>query len=88
MTTRSFIAGSTIGITILHRYSTNVGGFLMCIRSRRLNKPLSFFCPSLETNNTKLQSITQNLYNDTNQEPTNESYDTNDVSDVEFEEVK
>lgn len=42
----------------------------------------------IETINTKFQSITQNLYNDTNQEPTNESYDTNDVSDVEFEEVK
>ena len=42
----------------------------------------------IESVNTKFQSVSQNLYDESNQEPTNESYDTNDVSDVEFEEVK
>ena len=51
-------------------------------------RELTILESKIETINTKFQSITQNLYNDTNQEPTNESYDTNDVSDVEFEEVK
>ena len=51
-------------------------------------RELTILESKIETINTKFQSITQNLYNDTNQEPTNESYDTNDISDVEFEEVK
>jgi molecular chaperone DnaK len=51
-------------------------------------RELTILESKIETINTKFQSITQNLYNDTNQEPTNESYDTNDVSDVEFEDVK
>ena len=42
----------------------------------------------IESVNTKFQSVSQNLYDESNQEPTNESYDTNDISDVEFEEVK
>ena len=51
-------------------------------------KELTILDSKIESINTKFQSITENLYNESNQEPTNESYDTNDVSDVEFEEVK
>jgi molecular chaperone DnaK len=51
-------------------------------------KELTILESKIESINTKFQSISENLYNDSNQEPTNESYDTNDVSDVEFEEVK
>jgi molecular chaperone DnaK len=51
-------------------------------------KELSILDSKIESINTKFQSISENLYNESNQEPTNESYDTNDVSDVEFEEVK
>jgi len=42
----------------------------------------------IDSINTKFQSVSKSLYNQTNDEPTNESYNTNDVSDVEFEEVK
>ena len=51
-------------------------------------KELTILDSKIESINTKFQSITENLYNESNQEPTNESYDTNDISDVEFEEVK
>ena len=51
-------------------------------------KELTILDSKIESINTKFQSISENLYNESNQEPTNESYDTNDVSDVEFEEVK
>ena len=51
-------------------------------------KELTILDSKIESINTKFQSISENLYNDSNQESTNESYDTNDVSDVEFEEVK
>jgi len=51
-------------------------------------KEITILDSKIESINTKFQSITENLYNESNQEPTNESYDTNDVSDVEFEEVK
>ena len=51
-------------------------------------KELTILDSKIESINTKFQSISENLYNESNQESTNESYDTNDVSDVEFEEVK
>ena len=51
-------------------------------------KELTILDSKIESINTKFQSITENLYNESNQEPTNESYDTDDISDVEFEEVK
>jgi molecular chaperone DnaK len=51
-------------------------------------KEITILDSKIESINTKFQSISENLYNKSNQEPTNESYDTNDVSDVEFEEVK
>ena len=51
-------------------------------------KELTILDSKIESINTKFQSISENLYNESNQETTNESYDTNDVSDVEFEEVK
>ena len=50
-------------------------------------KELTILDSKIESINTKFQSLSENLYNESNQEPTNESYDTNDVSDVEFEEV-
>jgi molecular chaperone DnaK len=51
-------------------------------------KEITILDSKIESINTKFQSISENLYNKSNQEPTNESYDTNDISDVEFEEVK
>jgi molecular chaperone DnaK len=48
-------------------------------------KELTILDSKIESLNTKFQSVSQSLYNS---ETTNESYDTNDVSDVEFEEVK
>jgi len=51
-------------------------------------KEITILDSKIESINTKFQSISENLYNTSNQEPTNESYDTNDISDVEFEEVK
>jgi len=51
-------------------------------------KEITILDSKIESINTKFQSISENLYNESNQESTNESYDTNDVSDVEFEEVK
>jgi molecular chaperone DnaK len=52
-------------------------------------KELTILDSKIESLNTKFQSVSQSLYNsETTNETTNESYDTNDVSDVEFEEVK
>jgi len=51
-------------------------------------KEITILDSKIESINTKFQSISENLYNTSNQEPSNESYDTNDISDVEFEEVK
>ena len=45
-------------------------------------KELTILDSKIESINTKFQSITENLYNESNQEPTNESYDTDDISDV------
>jgi len=42
----------------------------------------------IENLNNKFQSVSQNLYESSNSEPTNESTDSSDFSDVEFEEVK
>ena len=67
---------------------TEINELLTSLKESIDKKEINVLESKIENINTKFQSITQNLYNNTNQEPTNESYDTNDVSDVEFEEVK
>jgi len=67
---------------------TEINELLTSLKESIDKKETNVLESKIENINTKFQSITQNLYSNTNQDPTNESYDTNDVSDVEFEEVK
>ena len=51
-------------------------------------KEVNVLDSKIENLNNKFQSVSQNLYESSNSEPTNESTDSSDFSDVEFEEVK
>jgi molecular chaperone DnaK len=51
-------------------------------------KEVNVLDSKIENLNNKFQSVSQNLYENSNSEPTNESTDSSDFSDVEFEEVK
>jgi molecular chaperone DnaK len=51
-------------------------------------KELTILDSKMETLNSKFQSVSQSLYENSNNETTNESPNETDFSDVEFEEVK
>ena len=77
-----------LGDKISETDKTEITELISSLKESLDKKELTVLDSKIEILNNKFQSVSQNLYENSNNEPTNESTDSSEFSDVEFEEVK